>query len=722
MTTKFFPPLSGRVGTAALYSVETDGQLQPHLSSEYLLTNGLGAFSSSSILGCNTRRYHSILVAATQPPLGRINTLSRIGELLRVGGDPSDAKTGQVHELSINQFEAGKLHPRGDRYLQRFDLGATALWHYEVEGIAVTKELQLVWGQNLAAIRYTLRPMDGEKSVRLELLPFVAMRDFHALRRGTDASFRIVSSGGHLKLEQGGYSGIAHSLHIRMSAGTFVDGPDWWKGHKYPVETERGQDDTEDLFNPGRFVIESQTGAIDVTLWVALSDPGQRDYDTELANHPDLSAPANRLVAPRGPHGAQMRKAEGSQPDMAAALASAGDHPSVLASQGGRSSANAAAPSQTIKRLMRAASDFVVRRNRPDGKAGTTILAGYPWFADWGRDTMISLPGLLLVTGRFTEACQVLTLFSEYVSEGMIPNKFDDYTNVPCYNTVDASLWFIHACFEYVQYSGDTATFERHLLPACKEIVRGYSQGTRYHIKADEADGLIHQGDAGTQLTWMDAKMGNTVFTPRQGKPVEINALWYNALKLLGDDARAEQVKKSFQKAFWISPFRGLADVVSGGLAGYQRDMAVRPNQIYAVSLPHSPLTRAQQSAVVEVVRRELLTPFGPRTLNKTNPGYKGRYTGDQWNRDGAYHNGIVWPWLIGGFLEGYLKVNDFSETSKKQAGEWLTPLLDHMERAGCIGQIPELFDGDAPQRPVGTPAQAWSVAEVLRIAAMLGL
>jgi predicted glycogen debranching enzyme len=373
-----------------------------------------------------------------------------------------------------------------------------------------------------------------------------------------------------------------------------------------------------------------------------------------------------------------------------------------------------------MKRLHRAAADFVVRRNRPDGKPGTTIIAGYPWFADWGRDTMISLEGLLLATGRFAEAAAVLSVFAQYVSDGMIPNRFDDYTNEPHYNTVDASLWFVHACHQYREYSKDNRTFEADLLPACREILRGYRAGTRYHIHMDERDGLIDQGDPTTQLTWMDAKMGQTVFTPRHGKAVEINALWYNALRLMGENALADRVRESFVKAYWISPFRGLADVVRGGAGSYDRDASVRPNQIFAASLPHSPLAPEQRSAVVEVVRRELLTPFGLRTLNRSDPRYCPRYSGNQWCRDGAYHNGTVWCWLIGPFLEAYLKVGGRSDAAVHQARQWLQPLLDHMLTGGCIGQIPECFDADEPQRPVGTPAQAWSVAEVLRVAAML--
>jgi len=376
-----------------------------------------------------------------------------------------------------------------------------------------------------------------------------------------------------------------------------------------------------------------------------------------------------------------------------------------------------------VSKLARAANDFVVSRKAPDGREGTSIIAGYPWFADWGRDTMIALPGLLLVTGRFEQARQVLSVFAEYVSDGMIPNRFDDYTNEPHYNTVDASLWFVHACFEYLRHSKDSATFEKSLKPACRAILDGYRRGTRFKIRMDESDGLITQGDAHTQLTWMDAKMGDIAFTPRQGKPVEINALWYHALVLMGENDLASRVRENFSKAFWISPFRGLADVVEGdGKSGYKRDNSIRPNQIFAASLPNSPLTREQQHAVVEVVRRELLTPVGLRSLARSDPKYRGRYTGNQFERDRAYHNGTIWAWLIGGFLEAHLRVHDRSEESLAQARRWLSPLIDHLEEHACIGQISEIFEADDPHRAVGCCAQAWSVAEVLRLAVELGM
>jgi predicted glycogen debranching enzyme len=308
-------------------------------------------------------------------------------------------------------------------------------------------------------------------------------------------------------------------------------------------------------------------------------------------------------------------------------------------------------------------------------------------------------------------------VFAEYVSQGMIPNRFDDYTNEPSYNTVDASLWFIHAVFEYLRLSKDQATFDKKLRPACQAILDGYRHGTRYHIAMDESDGLITQGDAQTQLTWMDAKCDGTAFTPRQGKAVEINALWYHALVLMQQKALADRVRESFRKTFWISPLGGLSDVINGDW----HDNAIRPNQIFAASLPNSPLTEQQQAAVVEVVRRELLTPMGLRTLSPSDPGFRGWYNGSPWNRDSAYHNGTVWPWLIGPFLSAYLKVNQSSPQAIEQAKQWLRPLVDQMQHFS-IGQIPEICEGNPPHWPKGCPAQAWSVAEVLRIAVQIGM
>jgi len=654
----------------ALFTIDTNGQLEPHLHQEWLLTNGLGGFAASSVVGCNTRRYHGLLCAATLPPVGRLMALNRIGEILCLDGD-----SDRLLELSISQFRE-RFHPRGDRYLRRFELDDTARWEFEVEGVRVVKELQLLWMKNVAALRYTIDPGRPRK-VQFSLLPFVSLRDFHTERHAEGAKFKVEAESRHVAVTES-----SHTLHMAADAGSFSAAADWWYGHVYAIETERGLDDIEDLFNPGRFVLETQERAT-ITVWAAMEPVAAFDWEAELKRRRDAVAAAC------------------TDPQNVAAGPSA-----VCTSQ-----------SVTIRKLARAANDFVVCRRAPDGSDGTSIIAGYPWFADWGRDTMISLPGLLLVPGRFAQARQVLRVFASYVSEGMIPNRFDDYTNEPHYNTVDASLWFIHAAFEYLRLSHDSHTFGDILLPACRAILEGYRKGTRFHIAMDHRDGLISQGDATTQLTWMDAKYDGIVFTPRQGKAVEINALWYHALLLMNERELAEQVKQSFRRVFWISPFRGLCDVVNSD----RRDPSSRPNQIFAVSLANSPLDDSQQRAVVEVVRRELLSPVGLHTLARGDVRYHGRYAGPQRQRDEAYHNGTIWPWLIGPFLDAYLRVNQRSPESMAQARRWLKPLIEQMNEQ-CIGQVPEICEGNPPHRPVGCFAQAWSVAEVLRLAVELGV
>jgi predicted glycogen debranching enzyme len=654
----------------SLFSIETHGQLEPHVKQEWLLTNGLGGFASSTVVGCNTRRYHGVLVAATLPPVGRIMTVNRVAEMLYLDGDKD-----HPFELAVNQFRQS-IHPRGDRYLRRFELDDTARWEFDADGVRVTKELQLLWMQNVSVLRYTIET-DRPRQVQLRLMPFVSLRDFHGERRADGTHF-VTRPGARDFVVTGGVLSAA----VAVDAGRFDPAPEWWYAHVYPIESERGLGDSEDLFSPGRFVIDVE-GKTTVTLWIALTPTDKPDWDAELT----------------------CRRA---------ALAATRKDPENLGAVPQNVATN---PSLIIQKLTRAANDFVVFRKNPDGGDGTSVIAGYPWFADWGRDTMISLPGLLLTTGRFHQARQVLSVFAKYVSQGMIPNRFDDYTNEPHYNTVDASLWFIHAVFEYLRLSQDRKTFDQTLRPACQAILDGYRAGTRFNIKMDEADGLITQGDPTTQLTWMDAKTDNIVFTPRQGKAVEINALWYHALVLMGDGDLARKVADSFQKAYWLNPFRGLADVVEG----QRRDTAIRPNQIFAVSLANSPLTEGQRLAVVEVVRRELFTPAGLRTLSRNDPKYQGHYGGSPFQRDGAYHNGTVWPWLIGPFLEAYLRVNGRSAESQAQARIWIEPLISRMDEFS-IGQIHEICEGDAPHRPLGCPAQAWSVAEVLRIAVELGM
>ena len=641
------------------HSIDTKGAWEPFITQEWLLTNGTGAFASGTVVGCNTRRYHSLLCAALKPPAGRHVMLSRIGEVLHLEGSE------RPFELSVNQF-AEHVHPSGYQHLERFEVDVTAKWTYRVENATVEKELLLCSGRNLSGVRYTVHP--GRRSVRLELLPFVAMRDFHALRHGTDVRFQMHSWGKHVTITDS-----ALFLQLMSDRANWVEQPYWWYGHVYPVERFRGLDHIEELWNPGRFVLEVKAQPQSLVIWASSEPVDMPDWETQLARRQEAAEAARRGL----PSGS----------------------------------------SQSMEKLYDAADAFVVEKSIPGEGRGKTIIAGYPWFLDWGRDTMIAIPGLLLETGRFEDAFAALSVFASHVSDGMIPNRFDDYTGEPHYNTVDASLWFAHACFEYLKKSGDQAGFDRVLKPACEAIVAGYERGTRYFIRMDPEDGLVAQGDPTTQLTWMDAKCDGIAFTPRQGKPVEIQALWYSALVQLGRHELARKVKSSFLSKFWVSPFRGLADVVEGN----RRDTSIRPNQVFAASLPVSVLDTEQQRAIVEVVRRELLTPYGLRTLAQGESKYCGRIEGGPRQRDAAYHNGTVWPWLIGAFIEAYLKVNESSEEARAQARAWLSPLLKHMDEA-CLGQICEVFDGDAPQRPGGCFAQAWSVAEVLRAAKLAGV
>ena len=644
------------------YVIETGGRIDGGLlDREWQLTNGTGAFAAGTVVGCNTRRYHSLLNAAVKPPVGRINTIARVGEILRIDG------ADEMLETSVNLFPGSKVHPEGYRFLRRFELDHTARWVFEVQGVAFRKELQLLWQKNASILRYAIDP--GDHVVQLDLLPFVALRDFHALRRGKSGRLIAHCDATGCEVSDGDLRAC-----VRCDAGQFVRTDEWWFDHVLPVETERGQDDREDLFLPGRWVIEGIDRPTVVHITLAVEPIDLPDFEAELSRR--------KLALPRAQPGA----------------------------------------GAVVQRLVDSANDFIVARRKPTGEPGVTVIAGYPWFADWGRDTMISLPGLFLCTRRFEEAASVLTTFAQYIDLGMIPNRFNDYTNEPEYNTVDASLWFIHACFEYRRESGDEATFRETLLPACRKIVAGHHAGTRYGIRVDPSDGLITQGDASTQLTWMDAKCNGIAFTPRQGKPVEINALWYHALRLMSEfdpglSAIADLVQRSFAPAFFLNDTRGCADVVNGQF----RDASIRPNQVFAVSLVHSPLNPAQQRAVVEVVRRELLTDMGLRTLAPGDPKFCATFTGPQMQRDAAYHNGTVWPWLIGHFLDAYLKVHRDTEPARAQARAWLAPLLHHLAHDGCIGSISEVFEA-ATLRPAGCYAQAWSVAEVLRLAMKLGV
>jgi predicted glycogen debranching enzyme len=670
-------------GKSGIYVETANKPIDSLLEKEWLLTNTRGGYASSTVVGCNTRRYHGLLVGSLDPPVNRVMALSNCLETIRLG--PS--------KFNLATFEfSDKISPDGYLRLKRFKQEHGVHFDYELGDLRLTKSVYLMREQDTAAIVYDFKEV--HRAIDFSMQPMVGLRDFHSLQKSSAPITVERVSDGYLI-----HYGLPDSCQLLLNCrdATFEEDPQWWFNFTYRRDRERGQDFTEDLFAPGVFrsCIDSPTR---IVLWADLG----KDYEPGRFLLPDIEDVIRQLSE---------------------------HHKTIIAPAG---------DDKTLGMLFSAADQFVARRKtqdtRPPGLrlagAGktqetghTTILAGYPWFADWGRDAFISLPGLLLATRRFDEAKSVLFAFGQAANQGMIPNRFDDYTNIHHFNSVDASLWFINAAFAYLNASGDRITFKDRLLPVITSIIDSYRRGTRFGIHADK-DGLITAGDANTQLTWMDAKCDGVVFTPRYGKPVEVNALWFNALMLLNqyyDDNEnpkrdlkheIDKVRKSFCRLFWNESWGWLNDCI---LPDGTADATLRPNQIFAVSLPYSPLTFAQQKAVVNIIEEKLLTPYGLRTLSPDDRRYHGRYIGPQSQRDRAYHQGTVWPYLIGPFVEAYLKVNDASRKSKINAARFIEPILKHLTEDGCLGQVSEIFDGDGPHKPKGCIAQAWSVAELIR-------
>ena len=640
------------------FSIEPDDPIDKWLGREWLLSNGTGSYSSGTVAGINTRRYHGLLIAAVRPPLGRMNMLAGLGETITLGGKSVELFSWEFSE---------DFHPEGFDYLRSVQVGSTVRMLYEVEEVRIEKTISLVADENTVEVRYRIGP--GAKTWELALRPFVALRDFHSLRSFFLADQMVVQGNDeyisvHDRLTD------APVLYMECESSEFNACPDWWYKFHYRQEARRGQDCFEDLFVPGEFIASG-------------SGPGEVVFSASLDEQSQVAVP------------------EGSK-------------------QGFPEQISADDPA--IERLFESAQAFVVRRRVGEESCRSTILAGFHWFGDWGRDTFIALPGLLLLNGQFSRAREVFETFVSALSEGMIPNCFDDYDGKPAYNSVDASLWFVHAADLYMQATDDVGSWEELLGPAVIEILDAYESGTRFGIHADE-QGMIVCGDRNTQITWMDAQCNGQCFTPRPGAAVEVNSLWHSVLRrmaerLADDDpsrshrysALADKAGETLRRDFWNAQGGCLYDYICEG----QPNADLRPNQIFSVSLPCSPLSAEQQVSVVEVVRKHLLTPFGLRSLDRDNYQYRYACDGDPFSRDSAYHQGTVWAWLIGPFVEAYLRVNNFSLDSRHQAKQMIQPLLDHMDKAG-VGFISEIFDAEPPHRPRGCIAQAWSVAELLR-------
>lgn len=647
------------------------------LALEFLITNGRGGYASGTVIGCSTRRQHGWLVASRRAPLERYVLLAGVVDRVRSGSD--------LIELSSWEFNHG-FEPAGYTALREFDYELSSpdpwvQWTFELSGVTVRRRLTIVSDRPMLRIRYDV-DASPEREVALEVSPLLALRDFHGLRR--EAAFEpweTVSDGATLWVRDCHDAETTLALFPwpgpGLAATAFTLRPVWWHNVHYREEMAREYLGGEDLQLAGAFRAQ-----------------GRSHLSVELA-------------------------AVGFAPGLAEAM-------QMAESVGGGRSATKPQP-QPVEDSVRhelavAAEQFVVRRETKAHRDQATIIAGYPWFGDWGRDAFIALEGLLLNRGRFEDARQVLHTFAGVQRNGLIPNRFDDYGGECEYNSVDASLWFVHAADVYLAKSEDRESWREFLAPTCQRVVEAFVAGTDFDIGTDDT-GLVRCGNPTVQITWMDAKCGDTVFTPRHGRPVEVNALWYHALRILeerfaDDDADsaltcqklAERVKRNFAPTFWCAKTGCLYDCVRPR----EKDGAIRPNQIFAVSLAHSPLSAKKQAAVVDAVGRHLLTPFGLRSLAASDAHYIGACAGRQFERDRAYHNGTIWSWLIGPYVEAYLRVNGFSPESRQHARGLLQPLIDHLSEA-CLGTISEVFDGDAPHTPRGCFAQAWSVAELIR-------
>ena len=642
--------------------------LEVGLNREWLVTNGIGGYGMGSMLGARTRHYHGLLVAALEPPAGRHVLVAQMVERLTLAD-------GQTAHLHVQEWGGGTTDPRGDLLLESFSLeGTIPTWRYALGDVILEKRLWMKHGQNTTFITYTL--VSGQPAM-LELKPLCTHRDHHAGTHAGEAP-RVDALQDGLEVRFPNQS----PYFIRANTGEHFDGGDWWFNEFLRVEAERGFDASEDLFRAGRFTARLEAGQ---TFAIALSteaDVHATDWQTELEIE---QVRAKRLI------------------ELAVGTGSSGV---------GRKHASPLHKSDPawIKQLVLAADQFVVARG-----SGDTVIAGYPWFADWGRDTMIALPGLSLVTGRPELARSLLRTFGRFVDRGMIPNRFPDAGETPEYNTVDATLWYVQALGEYVRVTQDESLLD-DLWVTLEAIVRWHINGTRYGIRMD-TDGLLRAGEPGVQLTWMDAKIGDWVVTPRTGKPVEINALWYSALRRLEGWAKsrkaahdyralADRAADSFMR-FWNRSTSYLYDVLDGPDGD---DPSIRPNAVIAASFEHVPLENAWRKAIVDVASEQLLTPYGLRSLAPADSRYAHQYLGSPLERDGVYHQGTVWPWLIGPFAEAHLRAYG----NPLAARATLEPIADHLLQGG-LGSVSEILDGDAPHAPRGCPWQAWSVAEILR-------
>jgi len=640
------------------------------ISREWLITNGIGGYASSTVAGLNARKYHGLLVAAMAPPVRRLVLLSRVEETVVWGSGHAD--------LACNEYP-GAVSPRGDRLLRAFNHEPHPRWAYQSGDWTLEKQVRLLRGENTVVLTYTLLGADGP--VKLELRPLFALRPIHQLTYQFNGLLAAqVRSPGHYQVPPSNRSPEV----FFASDGEFHEASCWYLNTIYRREQERGYSGLEDLWSPGLLHLTLHPGQ--PVNFVCSADP--IDFQSAIA----AAREQTRSFLSARSHAAQLRGAK--------------------------------SPDPAFDALRRAADCFPVSLPRRENEeAVAACIAGYHWFAPSPRATLIGFAGLYLVTGRFAEARALLLSLATRLKNGLLPTDFSEESNEPIYHGADVSLWFALAVFQYLRYSGDEATVRRPLLDVLLRIIDAYRRGTDLGIRVD-ADGLLSSDEAGIPTTWMDAKAGDWVVTPRAGRPVELNALWYNALRITADFAGrfgqpaaakglgelARSVSEAFNRRFWNDASGVCFDVVSDQAA----DRSLRPNQLLALSLPYPVLQADRHQQVLDTVRRELLTPYGLRTLSPRDPNYVGRYVGSPSARDRAYHNGSVFPWLLGPFISATLRLIGRGETASGNARGLLQPCLDRLCRDG-LGQINELFDGDPPHAPGGTIACAIATGELLR-------
>lgn len=651
--------------TVISYNRETCTDFYFATQHEWIETNGLGSYASSTIIGANVRRYHGLLVASLKPPTHRYVFLSKLEEIITLNGKNYDLATSQYPFV---------IFPQGHKLIERFEYDLCPAMVFQLDGTQIKKTILMIYGENTTIIRYEV--LSGGHSVMAMIRPLCAFREHHQLAvENAGLNHNIVTGSNRLSMQP--YAELP-PLYIYYSRGIVDPKFYWYKNCEYRKEQERGLEFTEDVFAPCIISAHLNPGeSLDI---IASTDtnrfmtmqPGDSDelFQRELERRRQLihAMPLKHRIA---------------------------------------------------SSLAMAADSFLVKRDCDNH----SVIAGYHWFGDWSRDTMIALPGLTLTTGKTHIARKIILSYANFLSEGMLPNRFPDLDSEPEYNSVDGTLWYFNAIYQYYMKTSDLQFLQEHLYERLKEVIEWHIRGTRFNIKADD-DGLLSAGQEGIQLTWMDAKIGDWVVTPRIGKPVEVNALWYNALSILsyfaGElnqdkdkkhfETLAERVALNFNKQFWCPEKQYLYDYICGDY----KNADLRPNQILSISLPFAVLKPEYQKPVLRAVQEKLLTPFGLRTLSPDHPDYIEIYAGDVYHRDRAYHQGIVWAWLIAPFIEAYLKVHLPSPDTRT----FCLNLIAHFEKQlndQGVSTVSEIFDGNETHFPKGTISHATSVGEVLR-------